>query len=74
MTEDLERRIRGAEGEWGFRRTVSQDPPASATDALVAGWDSQSLRILAGEPSSAYYLDLGDLLGKAIVAVRAASV
>ena len=64
--ETLERRFRGAEGEWWFRHTVSQDLPTLATDALVAGWDSQSLRVLAGEPSSGYYLDLGDLFEKAL--------
>jgi hypothetical protein len=64
--EELERRFRGAEGEGWFRHTVSQDLPALATDALVAGWDSQSLRVLAGEPSNAYYLDLGDLFEKAL--------
>jgi hypothetical protein len=66
LMEELERRIRGAEGEWRFRHTVGQDLPALATDALVEGWDSQSLRVLAGEPSNAYYLDLGDLFEKAM--------
>lgn len=65
--EELERRVRGAEGEWWFRHTVSQDLPTLATDALVAGWDSQSLRVLAGEPLKAYYLDLGDLFEKALL-------
>ena len=65
--ETLERRFRGAEGEWWFRHTVSQDLPTLATDALVAGWDTQSLRVLAGEPSNAYYLDLGDLFEKALL-------
>lgn len=63
---ELERRIRGAEGEWQSRHTVSQDLPALATDALVEGCDSQSLRVLAGEPPNAYYLDLGDLFEKAM--------
>ncbi len=65
--EELERRVRGAEGEWWFRHTVSQDLAGLATDALVEGWDSQSLRVLAGEPSNAYDLDLGDLFEKAIL-------
>lgn len=65
--DDLERRIRGAEGEWYFRRMVSQDLPTLATDAMVAGWDGQSLRVLAGEPSNAYDLDMGDLFAKAML-------
>lgn len=65
--EELERRFRGAEGEWWLRRTVSQDLPRLATDALVAGWDTQSLRVLAGEPANAYSSDLGDLFQRALV-------
>jgi hypothetical protein len=67
VVEELERRIRGAEGEWWFRHTVSQDLPGLATDALVAGWDGQSLRVLAGEPSDTDHRDLGDLFEKAVL-------
>lgn len=70
--EVLERRVRGAEGEWWFRYTVSQDLPTLATDALIAGWDSQSLRLLAGEPLHAYSLDLGDLFEKAMLSTPTA--
>src|SRR3954453_20133435 len=45
----LEWRVRGAEGEWFERHTISHDLPQLATDVLVAGWDTQSLRVLAGE-------------------------
>jgi hypothetical protein len=46
--------VRGAEGEWYERHTISQDLPQLATDALVAGWDTRSLRVLAGEAANAY--------------------
>jgi hypothetical protein len=59
--------VRGAEGEWYERHTISQDLPQLATDALVVGWDTQSLRVLAGESPSAYALDLGDLLARALL-------
>jgi hypothetical protein len=62
----LEWRVRGAEGEWYERHTISQDLPRLATDALIAGWDTQSLRVLAGEPSNAYPPDLGDLFARAL--------
>jgi hypothetical protein len=64
--EALEWRVRGAEGEWYERHTISQDLPQLATDALLAGWDTQSLRVLAGEHSSAYAFDLGDLFARAL--------
>jgi hypothetical protein len=64
--EALEWRVRGAEGEWFERHTISQDLPQLATDALVAGWDTQSLRVLAGEAPDAYPLDLGDLFARAL--------
>lgn len=66
LEDELGWRIRGAEGEWFERHTVSQDLPQLATDALVAGWDTQSLRVLAGEPSSAYAPDLGELFARAL--------
>ena len=62
----LEWRVRGAEGEWHERHTVSQDLPGLATDALAAGWDAPSLRVLAGEDGSAYPPDLGDLFAQAL--------
>jgi hypothetical protein len=62
----LEWRVRGAEGEWFERHTISQDLPQLATDALVAGWDTQSLRVLAGESPNTYPLDLGDLFARAL--------
>lgn len=62
----LEWRFLGAESEWYERHTVSQDLPKLATDALVADWDSPTLRVLAGRPASDYYLDLGDLLAKTL--------
>ena len=54
--EALEWRVRGAEGEWYERHAIGQDLAQLATDALVAGWDTQSLRVLAGEPPSARWL------------------
>jgi hypothetical protein len=64
--ESLEWRVSGAEGEWYERHTISQDLPQLATDALVAGWDTQSLRVLAGEPPNAYAHDPGDLFARAL--------
>ena len=64
--EALEWRVRGAEGEWYERYTVSQDLTELATDALAVGWDTPSLRVLAGEDPSAYFLDLGDLFARAL--------
>jgi hypothetical protein len=64
--EALESRVRGAEGEWFERHTISQDLPQLATDALVAGWDTQSLRVLAGEGPNSYPLDIGDLFARAL--------
>jgi hypothetical protein len=65
--EALEWRVRGAEGEWYERHTISQDLPQLATDALVAGWDTQSLRVLAGEAPNAYPPDLGDLFARGLL-------
>jgi hypothetical protein len=62
----LEWRVRGAEGEWYERHTISQDLPAIAADALLAGWDTQSLRLLAGENPKAYVFDLGELFARAL--------
>jgi hypothetical protein len=64
--DELEWRFRGAEAEWYERHTVSQNLPELATDALVAGWDTQSLRVLAGESPNAFPHDLGDLFARAL--------
>jgi hypothetical protein len=45
--------------------------PQLATDALVAGWDTQSSRVLAGERPNADPLDLGDLFAPAALITRA---
>jgi hypothetical protein len=51
MSEALERRLAGAQAELDALNTVGEDLPALATDALVEGLDTPTLRILAGEPS-----------------------
>lgn len=64
--DELEWRFRGAEGEWYERHTVSQDLPRLATDALVAGWDTPTLRVLAGESPDAFPQDLGDMFARVL--------
>ena len=49
------------------RHTVNQDLPALAVEAMVAGWDSDSLRVLAGERQSAFNAyNCGELLAKSL--------
>jgi hypothetical protein len=66
-TTELEWRISGAEGEWYDRLAASQDLPALAVDALLAGWDGPTLCVLAGEPAGAFGPHVGELFARAMV-------
>ena len=60
-------RLIGAQAELEVFNTVSQDLPLLATDALAAGLDTQTLRVLAGEPSNAFTeLDNRDLFRRVV--------
>lgn len=63
----LEWRLLGAESAWYTEHRVDQDLPQLATDALIAGIDSQSLRVLAGESADAFPYDLGELLAASLI-------
>jgi hypothetical protein len=63
---DLDWRLLGAEALWHLWRSVDEDLVELATDALVAGLDSPTLRVLAGADPTSYYMDLGDLLAEAL--------
>ncbi len=63
---ELEWRLFGAGSEWRARQAVSQDLPALATDALIVGLDSPTLRVLAGEGPDAFAYDLGELLERTL--------
>ncbi len=64
---ELDWLVFGAEAEWHAVHRISQDVPELATRALIAGWDSPSLRVLAGEPANTYLYDLGELLAKTLL-------
>jgi hypothetical protein len=63
----LNERMVGAQAELDALNSVSEDLPALATDALVEGLDTPTLRILAGEPSTSFAaFDNRDLFRKVL--------
>jgi len=66
LESEFEWRVLGAEAEWYATWRVSQDLPELATNALVQGLDTQSLRLLAGERLTANPIDLGELFARAL--------
>lgn len=66
LVTDLEWRLMGAEADWHLRHGLSEHLPTLATDALICGLDCPSLRLLAGERTTAIPVDLGELLAAAL--------
>ncbi|WP_116950665.1 hypothetical protein [Jiangella endophytica] len=62
MTDAARAALADAVSLWRLTPAVAKDVIDAATDALVAGLDSPSLRILAGEPASATAYELADLI------------
>lgn len=67
MTDEWTMRWEGAEAQWSINRAIIISLPDLAVEAMQAGWDSPSLRVLAG---MSMHDDARDLRDTFLSAVR----